>query len=101
MKIKEKILVTGIRKFKGDIDGNSHDFTKLTYILLSNSLENDREKGYFTTEVLAGTSSVFEEISKFDFPAIFEADFSIALNRKGQSNLELNSYKYIKSLSIE
>lgn len=101
MVVKNKILVTGLRRFDGEVDGNNYDFTKLNYILVDNELNNDREKGYFSSEILAGTSSLFDELSKYSYPALFEAEIVVSLNRKGQSSLDLKNCKYIKSISVD
>lgn len=100
MNIRSKIIVTGARMFKGDVDGTEHDFTKINYIPIDNYLKNDREVGYFPTEILAGTSLVFDELSKYNYPCIFDAELSLSVNRKGKTDILLNGFKHIKDLTL-
>lgn len=100
MLVKSKIIVTGIRKFNGVIDGKEHDFTKINYVPIDSYLNNDREVGYFPTEILAGTSLAFDELSSYKYPCIFDAEMSISQNRKGNLDVTLNGFKYIKDLVL-
>ncbi|HGM1465309.1 TPA: hypothetical protein ACKOOP_004138 [Clostridioides difficile] len=84
MIVKDKILVTAIRKFKGEVDNSKHDFTKITYVSLSSDIEDtDNRKGSYAKEILVGDSSVFDSIAKNNFPCIYDATFNIFQGRKG------------------
>lgn len=100
MLVKDKILVIGLRRFEGEVEGNKHDFTKITYSSLSDGLNNDREKGSFPKEILIGDSKVFEEFSKVNFPAIYDVTFNLVQGRKG-IDLKLENYMFVESLEIE
>lgn len=97
MILQDRILITGIRQFEGEVEGTNHDFTKAVYVSLSNGLDNDREKGSFPKEILIGSSKDFKELSKIDYPAIFDATFNLVQTRKGL-DLKLESYDFIESL---
>lgn len=98
--VKDKILVTHARRFQGDVDGKVHNFTKVIYISLNNSLIRDTEVGSYPTEVTVGDYKVFEDFSKLSLPAIFDADFDYEESRKGISKV-LKSYTFVKSLDIK
>lgn len=97
MLLQDKILITGIRQFEGEVDGTNHDFTKANYVSLTGVLDNDREKGCFPKEILVGSSKDFKELSKIDYPAIFDVTFNLIQNRKGL-DLKLESYNFVESL---
>lgn len=99
MIVKDKILVTGMRRFEGEVEGNVHDFTKITFSSFNDGLNNDREKGSFPKEIVVGDSKVFEDLSSINFPALFDATFNIVQGRKGIV-LGLEDYKFIKSLEL-
>lgn len=97
MILQDRILITGIRQFEGEVEGTNHDFTKASYVSLSNGVDNDREKGSFSREILVGSSKDFKELSKIDYPAIFDASFNLVQTRKGYE-LKLESYEFVESL---
>lgn len=86
--MNQNILVIAIRKFKGEVAGSEHDFTKVTYIPSdNNAINTDNEKGNYPKEVAYKTSKEFDELSKFDYPSVFNATFDIVQGRK---NLQVN-----------
>lgn len=98
MQINKKILVTSIRKFKGDVDGVNYDFTKLVYLDSdTDTNDNDKEKGNYSQEVTVGDSYMFDELSKHSYPCIFDATMKIINTRKGLTS-EIIALKHVSSL---
>lgn len=97
--MKQKILVLAIRKFKGDVDSNTYDFTKVTYVKLeSNSIDNDKEKGNYSKELAYGNSVEFNNLSKYSYPSVFEANFEMVETRKGY-DVNLSELEYVANLN--
>lgn len=98
--MKQKILVLAIRKFKGEVDSNKHDFTKITYVPFEpNSIDTDTEKGNYSKELVYGTSEEFDKLSNHSYPSIFEADLEVIPGRKGYQ-VNLTNLEYISNLEV-
>lgn len=73
--------VTGMKKFKGDIDGRSFDSTTV-FIETKMDDRNGNRRGVCTTDFNAGKSEVYDSLSSLTLPADCEVEWDTVSNGK-------------------
>lgn len=71
--------VTGMKKFKGDIDGRNFDSTTV-FIETKMDDRNGNRRGVCTNDYNAGKSEVFDRLSTISLPAEFEVEWDTVSN---------------------
>lgn len=71
--------VTGMKKFKGDIDGRAFDSTTV-YIETKMDDSNGNRRGMCTTDFNAGKSDVYDRLGGITLPAQFEVEWATVSN---------------------
>lgn len=78
--MKQPMRVMGVRRFKGDVEGNHHDFTKLRMEMpVPRNAAN--EIGAAEVTVNYGTADKFDELKGLKFPGLFLCD--VEMSSKG------------------
>lgn len=80
--------VTGMRRFKGDVEGQHHDFTKLRVQFKAATKNKENELGYGELEMKIGDHTEFDKLKHLPFPLPFELE--IENTTKG---MEIVSFK--------
>lgn len=83
MQFKSIVTVTGLKKFKGDVEGNSYDSTT-AYIQMDMDETKKTARGFATQDFNIGTSEVFDKLFSVSLPFQAEATFEITTNGKSQ-----------------
>lgn len=73
--------VTGIKKFKGDVEGQHHDTTTI-YVKTRMDESRGTSKGYATAEYKWGDSSNYEKVAHLKLPMMAELDLEQVTNGK-------------------
>lgn len=76
---KQTMQFIGAKKFRGQVDGQTFDFTKLRALLPS---QNENECGWNAVEITWGTSDNYAVVSKLKYP--LQADVEIDLVMRGK-----------------
>lgn len=76
-----KDRVTGMKKFKGEIEGKSYDSTTVYVETRLHDAQGNR-RGNCTIDFNAGTSEVFDRFRHIDLPADFEIEWDTITNGK-------------------
>lgn len=86
--------VTGMKKFKGDIDGRSFDTTTV-FIETQMDDRNGNRRGLCSTDFSAGKSDVYDRLSSIPLPAEFEVEWNTVSNgsRTKQIIVDLRPHK--------
>lgn len=71
--------VTGMKKFKGEIEGKLFDSTSM-FIETRMDDRQGNQRGHCTMSFKAGTSEVFDKLSSIPLPAEFEVDWATVTN---------------------
>ncbi len=71
--------VTGMKKFKGDIDGRAFDSTTV-FIETKMDDRNGNRRGMCTNDFNAGKSEVYDRLSTIALPAEFEVEWDTVSN---------------------
>ncbi len=71
--------VTGMKKFKGDIEGKAFDSTTV-FIETRMDDRNGNRRGHCTMDFNAGVSSVFDRLKDIPLPAEFEIEWDTVTN---------------------
>lgn len=71
--------VTGMKKFKGEVEGKNYDSTTV-YVETRMDDRNGNRRGFCTMDFNAGTSDVFERLQPIDLPAQFEIEWDTVTN---------------------
>lgn len=83
MLFKSIIIVTGLKKFKGDVEGISYDSTT-AYIQMDMDETKKTARGFATQDYNVGTSDIFDKLVNFKLPFEAEATFEMTTNGKSQ-----------------
>jgi hypothetical protein len=83
MQFKSIVTVTGLKKFKGDVEGNTYDSTT-AYIQMDMDETKKTARGFATQDYNIGTSDEFDKLSKVALPFEAEATFEMTTNGKTQ-----------------
>lgn len=81
MKFTNDVFVTGIKQFKGEVDGKSYDSFKV-FVQIQLDESKGTAKGYATEEFNAGTSAEFDKWKHLPFPVKAQADFEMVTTGK-------------------
>ena len=86
--------VTGMKKFKGDIDGRPFDSTTV-FIETKLDDRSGYRRGVCTNDFNAGNSEVFDRLSSIALPAEFEVEWDTVSNgkRSQQIIVDIRPYK--------
>lgn len=82
----DKVKVTGVKFFKGTVEGKEYDSTT---VYVEERLDDRRgtAKGYATTAYRHGTSSVGMALQKREFPLICEVEFDRVTNGRDSETI--------------
>lgn len=75
--MEQKALVVGVKKFKGDVEGNHYDSCKVRVLMQVSDTGN--EAGLNVVELAYGDSSNFTVLSKMNFPVMCDLDIEFQL----------------------
>lgn len=90
----EKVKVTGVKFYKGDIDGKSIDSGKV-FIEESLDFTTGRAKGYATQEYGLGKAEIAQGLMHNEFPFIAEVEFIRVTNGDVSKNI-VNSVRPVE-----
>lgn len=82
----EKVKVTGVKFYKGDIDGKSIDSGKV-FIEESLDFTTGRAKGYATQEYSLGKAEIAQALMHNEFPFLAEVEFTRVTNGDVSKNI--------------
>jgi len=85
----EKCKVTGVKFFKGGIDGKDIDSGKV-YIEESLDFTTGRAKGYATQEYSVGNAAAAQALMKLEFPFVGEVEFMRVTNGDVSKNIVMS-----------
>ena len=90
--------VTGMKKFKGEIEGKMFDSTTM-FIETRMDDRQGNQRGQCTMSFKAGTSEVFDRLSAVPLPAEFEVEWETVTNgNKSQQIITgIRSHKPVQS----
>ena len=71
--------VTGMKKFKGEIEGKSFDSTTV-YVETRMDDRSGNRRGHCTMDFNAGTSEVYDRLQAIALPAQFEVEWDTVTN---------------------
>jgi len=77
--MKSVVRVTGMKKFKGDIEGRQFDSTTV-FIETKMDDRNGNRRGVCTNDFNAGRSDVYDRLSGIALPAEFEVEWDTVSN---------------------
>lgn len=83
-----KHTVVGMTRFKGDVEGQHYDQTKLRVLLKASSRKSETEVGFGETAVVIGKSDEFDKLKHLVFPCHF--DLELEMTTKG---IEVASFR--------
>ncbi|MEQ1525704.1 MAG: hypothetical protein ABL911_03030 [Gallionella sp.] len=83
MQFKSIVTVTGLKKFKGDVEGNAYDSTT-AYIQMDMDESKKTARGFATQDYNIGTSEEFDKLNAVPLPFQAEATFEMTTNGKTQ-----------------
>lgn len=83
MQFRSQVTVTGIKKFKGEIEGKDFDSTT-AFIQLNLDDSKGTARGAATQDYNIGTSDEFDKLSKIQLPFEAEALFELVTSGKAQ-----------------
>lgn len=81
MEFKQEVVVTGIKRFKGEVDGKNYDSFKV-FVQVALDESKGTAKGFATEEFNAGDSSEFDKWSHLAFPLKADATFQMVTSGK-------------------
>lgn len=76
---KQIVKVTGMKKFKGEIEGKAFDSTTV-YIETKMDDRDGNRRGMCSMDFNAGKSDTFDKLSGITLPAEFEVDWDTVSN---------------------
>lgn len=81
MEFKQEVTVTGIKQFKGEVEGKQYDSFKV-FVQVSLDESKGTAKGFATEEFNAGNSSEYDKWKHLPFPLVAEATFQMVTSGK-------------------
>jgi len=78
---KSVVRVTGMKKFKGDIEGKQFDSTRIFIETRMDDRDGNR-RGRCTTDFSAGNSAVYDRLATIQLPADFDIEWDTVTNGK-------------------
>ena len=84
----EKVKVTGVKFFTGNIDGKDIDSGK---IFIEELLDFTRKtaKGYASQEYALGDAAAAKKLMEMEFPAVCEVEFNRVTNGNVSKNIDM------------
>lgn len=73
------VRITGMKKFKGEIEGKNFDSTTI-YIETRMDDRDGTRRGHCSMDFNAGNSTVFDRLASISLPADFEVEFDTVTN---------------------
>lgn len=89
--MKRKILVVGVTRFDGTVEGRTLHFAKVWYLEKFGTRDIDNKKGYNIVAV----QIPYEEFAEWTVPAYYEVDFDITV--KG---MEIYGHKLVEKIDL-
>lgn len=83
MQFKSIVTVTGLKKFRGEVEGNTYDSTT-AYIQMDMDESKKTARGFATQDYNIGTSEEFDKFVALSLPFQAEALFEMTTNGKTQ-----------------
>lgn len=80
--IMAKMLVLGMKKFKGNVDGENYDSTTM-FVRMRQDESKGTAKGYVGQDLRFGDSTNFDRLSSQTFPFEAEIETETVSNGKG------------------
>jgi len=77
-----KMHVLGMKKFKGEVDGNKYDSTTI-FVRMRQDDSKGTAKGYVGQELRFGDSSNYDRLASLNFPFEAEVETDTVSNGKG------------------
>ena len=77
-----KMLVLGIKKFKGDVEGQSHDTTTV-FVRMKQDESKGTAKGFVGQDLKYGDSTNYDRLQHLTFPVECEVETETVSNGKG------------------
>lgn len=92
MQFQQDVVVRGMKRSKGEFEGNAYDSTKF---YIETSLDDSKGNGWgdATAEYTMGKSDEVEKYSHLPFPFKAQATYEIVTNGKGSTTLRLQGLK--------
>lgn len=86
--------ITGMKKFKGEIEGREFDSTTV-FVETRMDERNGNRRGVCTMDFSAGSSSVYDRLAVIPLPAEFEVEWNTVSNgkRSQQIIVDIRPYK--------
>lgn len=72
-------MITGMKKFKGEIEGKAFDSTTV-FVDVRMDERNGNRRGRCSADFNAGTSDVFDRLKNIQLPAEFEVEWDTVSN---------------------
>lgn len=94
MQFKQEVTVTGIKQFKGEVDGKHYDSFKV-FVQVALDESKGTAKGFATEEFNAGASAEFDRWKHLPFPLKAEATFQMVTSGK-VSKMQIVEVKPLK-----
>lgn len=76
-------VVTGLRRFKGEVENQNHDFTKA--FIETDLNEGDNSRGTCTQEFTLGKSDIYDKLLSVPLP--FQAKFNVSVTTNGKRTM--------------
>ncbi|MEI7431140.1 MAG: hypothetical protein WCL27_11855 [Betaproteobacteria bacterium] len=94
--------VTGMKKFKGDIEGRSFDSTTVFIETKMDDRQGNR-RGACTNDFNAGKSDVYDRLSSVSLPGQFEVDWDTVSNgsKTRQIIVDIRPYKPLTPSGVQ
>lgn len=81
MEFKQEVTVTGIKRFKGEVDGKNYDSFKV-FVQVALDESKGTAKGFATEEFNAGLSDEYDRWKHLPFPLQADATFQMVTSGK-------------------
>jgi hypothetical protein len=81
MEFKQQVTVTGIKRFKGEVDGKNYDSFKV-FVQVALDESKGTAKGFATEEFNAGESSEYDKWKHLPFPLEADATYQMVTTGK-------------------
>lgn len=81
MQFKQQVTVTGIKRFKGEVEGKNYDSFKL-FVQVPLDDSKGTAKGYATEEFNAGDSTEYDKWKHLTFPLEADATYQMVTTGK-------------------
>lgn len=80
--MQQRVIITGAKRSKGEMEGRPYDSTKI-YVQTKMNSDNGEMVGFATTEYSWGLSDNFEKLRAHKFPMQADIDMDIITSGKG------------------